>query len=266
MLFALLQERLEREYNLDLVTTAPTVVYKTLTNTGEELTVNSPGDLPEATKRQNISEPYVRLEMVTPTEYVGNLMELANNRRGEFVEMKYLTGAWVQEKGFVWSANMCLQGKVIAAGVSGLLSCSAERASRGECTGLLPYTGKTAGLYDCLTVLRPRPLLALPAWLNPRHPYPIVHAPAATLAVQTRAPRWCSTSRWRRWLPQSNTTPALLTDWLHMLLRVFCAAADSRTTLVFNIPLAEVVTDYFDQLKSRSKGYASMEYKITGYR
>ncbi|WIA42476.1 hypothetical protein OEZ86_008468 [Tetradesmus obliquus] len=128
----IVQERLEREYNLDLVTTAPTVVYKTLTNTGEELTVNSPGDLPEATKRQNISEPYVRLEMVTPTEYVGNLMELANNRRGEFVEMKYLT--------------------------------------------------------------------------------------------------------------------------------------DSRTTLVFNIPLAEVVTDYFDQLKSRSKGYASMEYKITGYR
>lgn len=70
--------------------------------------------------------------MVTPTDYVGNLMELANNRRGEFVEMKYLT--------------------------------------------------------------------------------------------------------------------------------------DSRTTLVFNIPLAEVVNDYFDQLKSRSKGYASMEYKITGYR
>eukprot|EP00879_Flechtneria_rotunda_P013665 GHRR01014275.1.p1 GENE.GHRR01014275.1~~GHRR01014275.1.p1 ORF type:complete len:565 (+),score=168.74 GHRR01014275.1:185-1879(+) len=128
----IVQERLEREYNLDLVTTAPTVVYKCVTSDGQEITVNSPDDLPEATKRQNISEPYVRLEMVTPTEYVGNLMELANNRRGDFVEMKYLT--------------------------------------------------------------------------------------------------------------------------------------DSRTTLVFNIPLAEVVTDYFDQLKSRSKGYASMEYKITGYR
>jgi GTP-binding protein LepA len=87
-----LQERLEREYNLDLVTTAPTVVYKTLTTDGQEMSVNSPGDLPEATKRENISEPYVRLEMVTPAEYVGNLMELANNRRGEFVEMKYLTG------------------------------------------------------------------------------------------------------------------------------------------------------------------------------
>ncbi|KAF8063840.1 GUF1-like protein [Scenedesmus sp. PABB004] len=128
----IVQERLEREYDLDLVTTAPTVVYRALLTDGTEVTVNSPGDLPEPTKRQSLSEPYVRLEMVTPTDYVGNLMELANNRRGEFVEMKYLT--------------------------------------------------------------------------------------------------------------------------------------DSRTTLVFNIPLAEVVTDYFDQLKSRSKGYASMEYKITGYR
>lgn len=55
-----LQERLEREYNLDLVTTAPTVVYKCMQSDGVELTVNSPGDLPEATKRDSISEPYVR--------------------------------------------------------------------------------------------------------------------------------------------------------------------------------------------------------------
>ncbi|GLC35932.1 hypothetical protein PLESTB_000520700 [Pleodorina starrii] len=128
----IVQERLEREYNLDLITTAPTVVYRCKTTDGEEFTVNSPADLPDASRREWIAEPYVRLEMVTPTDYVGNLMELANGRRGEFIEMRYLT--------------------------------------------------------------------------------------------------------------------------------------DSRTTLVFNIPLAEVVTDYFDQLKSRSKGYASMEYKITGYR
>ncbi|GLI58709.1 hypothetical protein VaNZ11_000460 [Volvox africanus] len=128
----IVQERLEREYNLDLITTAPTVVYRCKTTDGQEFLVNSPADLPDASRREWISEPYVRLEMVTPTDYVGNLMELANGRRGEFVEMRYLT--------------------------------------------------------------------------------------------------------------------------------------DSRTTLVFNIPLAEVVTDYFDQLKSRSKGYASMEYKITGYR
>jgi translation elongation factor EF-4 len=54
--------------------------------------VNSPGDLPEATKREGISEPYCRLEMVTPKEFVGPLMDLATGRRGEFVEMKYLTG------------------------------------------------------------------------------------------------------------------------------------------------------------------------------
>ena len=67
---------------MDLVTTAPTVVYRCGLNNGEEVTVNSPGDLPEATKRDWISEPYVRLEMVTPKEYVGNLMDLANTRRG----------------------------------------------------------------------------------------------------------------------------------------------------------------------------------------
>jgi elongation factor 4 len=128
----IVQERLEREYDLDLVTTAPTVVYKCGTSDGKEILINSPADVPDAAKREWMAEPYARLEMVTPTEYVGNLMGLANDRRGEFVEMKYLT--------------------------------------------------------------------------------------------------------------------------------------DSRTTLVFDIPLAEVVTDYFDELKSKSKGYASMEYKVTGYR
>ena len=68
------------------------MVYKCITTDGQELTINSPADVPEASKRESISEPYVRLEMVTPKEYVGGLMELANNRRGEFVEMKYLTG------------------------------------------------------------------------------------------------------------------------------------------------------------------------------
>ena len=76
------QERLEREYNLDLVTTAPTVVYKCLTTKGEELTINSPADVPDASQREWMAEPYVRLEMVTPKEYVGNLMDLSNNRCG----------------------------------------------------------------------------------------------------------------------------------------------------------------------------------------
>ncbi|KAF5829123.1 P-loop containing nucleoside triphosphate hydrolase protein [Dunaliella salina] len=128
----IVQERLEREYNLQLITTAPTVIYKCVTADGQELMINSPADLPEPQKRRSMAEPYVRLEMVTPTDYVGNLIELATSRRGEYQEMRYLT--------------------------------------------------------------------------------------------------------------------------------------ENRTTLVFDIPLAEVVTDYFDVLKSRSKGYASMEYQMIGFR
>ncbi|KAG1667650.1 hypothetical protein FOA52_004677 [Chlamydomonas sp. UWO 241] len=128
----IVQERLEREYDLDMITTAPTVVYQCRTTSGVEMFINSPSDVPESAKREWMAEPYVRLEMVTPKDYVGNLMDLGNTRRGEYVEMKYLT--------------------------------------------------------------------------------------------------------------------------------------DARTTLVYNIPLAEVVTDFFDELKSRTKGYASMDYGVIGYR
>jgi GTP-binding protein LepA len=128
----IVQERLEREYNLDLITTAPSVVYQVTLNSGEAISVDNPSKLPPPDKRQSIEEPFVRVEMLTPEEYVGALMELSQNRRGIFKDMKYLT-----------------QG---------------------------------------------------------------------------------------------------------------------RTTLIYEIPLAEVVTDFFDQMKSRSRGYASMEYHLIGYR
>ncbi len=128
----IVQERLEREYNLDLITTAPSVVYQVTTIAGETYEIDNPSHLPAANERESIAEPYVKLEMITPESYVGTLMELCQNRRGVFKDMKYLT-----------------QG---------------------------------------------------------------------------------------------------------------------RTTLVYEMPLAEVVTDFFDQLKSRSRGYASMEYHVIGYR
>lgn len=128
----IVQERLEREYNLELITTAPTVVFKCITNDGKEHIVDCPSKLPDPVRRESVSEPYVRVEMITPKEYVGSIMELAQNRRGEYVDMTYLT--------------------------------------------------------------------------------------------------------------------------------------ETRTTLVYLMPLAEVVTDFFDQLKSRTKGYASMEYALQGYR
>jgi GTP-binding protein LepA len=128
----IVQERLEREYNLDLITTAPSVIYRVTTIQGEVLEIDNPSTLPDPQAREKIEEPYVQLDMITPEEYVGTLMELCQGRRGEFKDMKYL--------------------------------------------------------------------------------------------------------------------------------------AQGRTTLIYELPLAEVVTDFFDQLKSRSKGYASMEYQLIGYR
>jgi GTP-binding protein LepA len=128
----IVQERLEREYNLDLITTAPSVVYRVTTLKGEVLYIDNPSKLPDPQHREKIEEPYVQVDLFTPEEFVGTLMELSQSRRGVFKDMKYLT--------------------------------------------------------------------------------------------------------------------------------------PGRTTLVYELPLAEVATDFFDQLKSRSRGYASMEYQLIGYR
>ena len=128
----IVQERLEREYDLDLIVTAPSVIYQVNMMNGEVLLIDNPATLPEPQKRESIEEPYVRIEIYAPDDYNGTLMGLCQDRRGEFVDMKYIT-----------------------------------------------------------------------------------------------------------------------TD---------------RVTLIYEIPLAEVVTDFFDQMKSRTKGYASMEYHVIGYR
>ena len=128
----IVQERLEREYNLDLIITAPSVIYRVTTTEDGIVHIDNPSHLPDPQEREKIEEPYVKVEMIVPEEFVGTLMELCQNRRGDFKDMKYL--------------------------------------------------------------------------------------------------------------------------------------AQGRTTLVYELPLAEVVTDFFDQMKSRSRGYASMEYQFIGYR
>ncbi len=128
----IVQERLEREYDLDLIVTAPSVIYKVNMIDGQMLMVDNPATLPDPQKRESIEEPYVRMEIYAPNEYNGTLMGLCQERRGEYIDMKYLT--------------------------------------------------------------------------------------------------------------------------------------TERVTLIYELPLAEVVTDFFDQMKSRTKGYASMEYHLIGYR
>ncbi|MBE9102324.1 translation elongation factor 4 [Vacuolonema iberomarrocanum] len=128
----IVQERLEREYNLDLITTAPSVIYRVTKLDGEVVLIDNPSNLPDPQNRERIEEPYVQVDMIVPEEFVGPLMELSQTRRGDFKDMKYL--------------------------------------------------------------------------------------------------------------------------------------AQGRTTLTYELPLAEVVSDFFDQMKSRSRGYASMEYQLIGYR
>lgn len=85
-----IQERLEREYNLKLITTAPSVIYHVYQTDGEMVTVDNPAKLPPMTKIEHIEEPVAKVEILVPSDMVGNVMELVQNRRGEFQTMTYL--------------------------------------------------------------------------------------------------------------------------------------------------------------------------------
>ncbi len=86
----IIQERLEREFNLDLITTAPSVIYKIRKTDGEEIDLDNPANLPDPTQIEAMWEPYVKADIMTPSEYVGNIMELCQERRGTFIDMQYL--------------------------------------------------------------------------------------------------------------------------------------------------------------------------------
>ena len=84
------QERLEREYNLSLITTAPSVIYKVHKTDGSIVEIDNPSNLPEPQYREYIEEPYVKVNIFTPNDFVGALMELCQGKRGDFINMQYL--------------------------------------------------------------------------------------------------------------------------------------------------------------------------------
>jgi len=86
----IIQERLEREYNLDLVTTAPSVIYKVFMTNGEMIELSNPSDMPEPTIILKMEEPIVKAEIILPTEYIGTIMELCQQRRGEYISIEYI--------------------------------------------------------------------------------------------------------------------------------------------------------------------------------
>ena len=91
----IIQERLEREYNLDLVTTAPSVEYIVVKTDGTEKTISNPTNLPDPQEIDYMSEPVVSASIMTPKEYVGSIMELCQERRGTYIDMTYLDEARV---------------------------------------------------------------------------------------------------------------------------------------------------------------------------
>ena len=86
----IIQERLEREFNLDLVTTLPSVIYHVYKSDGTMVKVDNPHNYPDPTVIEHAEEPYVRVSIISPNEYVGNIMPMCQDRRGEFKDMQYL--------------------------------------------------------------------------------------------------------------------------------------------------------------------------------
>jgi GTP-binding protein LepA len=87
----IIQERIEREFNIDLITTAPSVIYHVIMTDGTEIRVDNPSDMPDPQKLDRVEEPYVKATMMAPNDYVGAIMEICQLKRGNFIDMQYLS-------------------------------------------------------------------------------------------------------------------------------------------------------------------------------
>jgi len=162
----IVQERLEREYDLDIIATAPSVGYRVITTSGETIQVRSPSKLPPPDKIKEILEPILNLTIVAPSRHVGVIMELMHSRRSEFKRMEYIQGT--PGEGL---AGKGPQGK----------SASTEKGISGS-SGV----GNVSGSQD-------------------------------------------------------------------------------RVVMEYTMPLVEMLADFYNQLKSRTQGYASLDYTLEGY-
>ncbi|MCY6371832.1 translation elongation factor 4 [Clostridium ganghwense] len=86
----IIQERIEREFNLDIITTAPSVIYKIYRNNGDMLEITNPTNMPDPTEIEHMEEPVVKASIITPSDYVGAVMDLCQTRRGTFIDMEYI--------------------------------------------------------------------------------------------------------------------------------------------------------------------------------
>ena len=185
----IVQERLEREYNLDIIITAPSVAYQVVLTSGETITVDNPSEMPEPHNIGEIQEPILELTIVVPSRYVGHIMELMHSRRSEFRKMEYIQSlteippSHLSEKSFPFSEES------------------------------------------------PQPILSeqfLQAPLSGKSPV----SPPPERGAKGESPR-----------DQSQ----------------------SRVVMEYTMPLAEMLADFYNQLKSRTQGYASLDYSLVDY-
>ena len=99
----IIQERLEREYNLSLITTAPSVIYRVTRTDGVKMDIDNPTNFPAPTEIEYIEEPFVNASIMLPADYVGTVMDLCQDRRGVFKDMRY-----INEKRVILSYDMPL--------------------------------------------------------------------------------------------------------------------------------------------------------------
>jgi GTP-binding protein LepA len=92
----IIQERLEREFNMTVITTVPNVSYKAFTTKGDEIAVNNPSDLPDPSRIEYVEEPYIKANIITKSEFVGSVMSLCINKRGNIINQSYLTSDRVE--------------------------------------------------------------------------------------------------------------------------------------------------------------------------
>ena len=92
----IIQERLEREFGMNLISTSPTVSYTVIGNNGETVIVNNPSDLPPSSEVKSVLEPYIKSEIISPDKYIGNIMKICMNRRAKYLSTKYITDEKVQ--------------------------------------------------------------------------------------------------------------------------------------------------------------------------
>lgn len=102
----IIQERLEREYDLDLLATSPSVEYEIVKTNGEKIVIDNPAEMPDPTFIETVSEPWMHISIFTPADYIGPIMDLTTRRRGEFIKMEYLDQTRVLMEYFVPLSEM----------------------------------------------------------------------------------------------------------------------------------------------------------------